>query len=69
MAASYSVNMQRVQELAFKRLWTWAELSRRADLTPATIFALLAGRRKASLRTVYKLARALEVDPAELIKH
>lgn len=68
MALSYTVDMQKVRDMTFKRLWTWNDLARRADLAPATIFALLAERRRASTRTVYKIAHALQVEPSEIIK-
>lgn len=63
-----NVNMEKVKELTYRNLWTWADLARNAHITQPTIYALQAGRRKASLRTVYKIATALGVEPSEIVK-
>lgn len=67
MRDNYSIDMQKVRSMTYKRLWTWADLARHTDLTQSTLYALKAGRRKASPRTVYKIAHALEVEPEEII--
>ena len=64
----FDVDMPKIKRLTYRNLWTWAELSRRANVTTPTLYALQAGRRRASLRTVYKLAAALGVEPREIIK-
>ena len=62
------VNMDKVEKIMIAKYWTWGELALRTDLSYATIHALRVGRRNASFRTICKLARALEVDPAEIVK-
>ena len=69
MCVAYPIDPQKLKIFTCKKLWTLSELANNANLSQATISSLCAGRRNASLRTVYKLARALEVEPAELIKH
>ena len=44
------------------------ELATRAGVSPTTVLNLEAGKAEPQRRTVRKLARALEVDPAELVK-
>lgn len=68
MATTYVIDMNKVKALAYdKRFMNMNELSRKARLSPATLFALMAKRRKASRLTASKIAAALEVDPAEII--
>lgn len=68
MRNTFSVNMEKVDELRLKKFWTNSELVRQAHLTPATIYSLKAKRRNASMLTVKKLAAALDVSPAEIIE-
>lgn len=65
---NFIVDMEKVKELTYRKLWTWADLARNANITEPTIYALQFGRRKASLRTVYKIAKALSVEPSDIIK-
>jgi predicted transcriptional regulator len=44
------------------------DLAKRADVSPTTVLNLEAGRVEAQRRTVRKLTRALEADPAELVE-
>lgn len=60
------INMEKVYQLTLDKLWTWSELARQANLTTATLYALKAGRRIPCSRTVYKIAKALGVDPKEI---
>lgn len=62
-------DMGKVKRLAYKKGWSWAELAKRADLSANTLFALQAKRRKASERTMYKLAAALEVAPGDIVEN
>ncbi len=66
--SSVSINMEKVRALTESRLWSWAELARESRLSVATIFSLQSGRRNSSNLTVRKLAAALGVEPAEIIK-
>ena len=68
MRDTFSVNMKKVYELRLKKFWTNSELGRKAHLSQATIFSLKAKRRNVSMRTVKKLAAALDVSPAEIIE-
>lgn len=71
MRDTFSVNMKKVYELRLQKFWTTSELGRQAHLSQATIFSLKAKRRNgrnASMRTVKKLAAALDVSPAEIIE-
>lgn len=61
-----NINMDKVYQLTLDKLWTWSELARQANLTTATLYALKAGRRTPCSRTVYKIAKALGVDPKEI---
>lgn len=60
--------MEKVKSMMYEKLWTWAELARQSNVTQSTLFALQAGRRNPSARTVYKIAYALNVEPAEIMK-
>ncbi|MFR4605329.1 helix-turn-helix transcriptional regulator [Acidaminococcus intestini] len=68
MGNTFSVNMEKVDELRLKKFWTNSELGRKAHLTQGTIYSLKAKRRNASMLTVKKLAAALDVSPAEIIE-
>lgn len=68
MKNTFSVNMEKVDELRLKNFWTNSQLGRKAHLTQATIYSLKAKRRNASMLTVRKLAAALNVSPAEIIE-
>ncbi|WP_370850989.1 helix-turn-helix domain-containing protein [Megasphaera sp.] len=68
MKDAVNVDMEKVGNMRYEHLWTWSELARRSNVTTATIFALKAGRRRASMRTLHKIAHALGVQPGTLIK-
>lgn len=61
-----NIDMKKVHQLTLDKLWTWSELARQANLTTATLYALKAGRRTPCSRTIYKIAKALDVDPKEI---
>ena len=65
---SMAPDMGKVKQLTYKKGWSWSELASRAELSLNTLFALQAKRRKASERTVYKIAAALGVSPEEIIE-
>lgn len=64
---SFNVDMKKIECMTYKKLWTWADLSRNAGITQTTIFALKAKRRNASRRTLYKIANALGVEPSDIV--
>lgn len=47
---------------------TQAELARRAGLNRSYLAGVESGRRNTSARTIEKLARALDVSPADLLR-
>jgi transcriptional regulator with XRE-family HTH domain len=57
-------NLRRIREL---RAWSQVDLSQKTGIAQRTISELESGRRSPQPRTTRKLARALKVDPAELI--
>lgn len=69
MVKSVSLDMEKVQSLAYSKYWTLAELARQSRLSNATIFSLKANRRRASMKTLLQIAHALQVDPADIIKN
>lgn len=62
-----NIDMGKVEDMTYQKLWTWADLSRNAGITQTTIFALKAKRRNASRRTLYKIANALGVEPIDIV--
>lgn len=62
-----NIDMKKVEDMTYQKLWTWADLSRNASITQTTIFALKAKRRNASRRTLYKIANALGVEPSDIV--
>ena len=50
-----------------RRKWVQAELARRADLKAATIGKIERGATNARLSTVESIARAFQIEPAELL--
>lgn len=62
------INMAKVKELTYKRFWSLSQLAEKSHVSLATIFALQAKKRRASQRTVVKIAAALDVSPAEIIE-
>ena len=57
-----------VDRLINEKFISWAELARMAGISSATIFAIKAGRRNASFRTIRKIADALGVEPKDIVK-
>jgi DNA-binding XRE family transcriptional regulator len=62
------VDGEKLRTLREKRFLSHRDLAKRAGVSPTTILNLEAGRVEAQRRTVRKLARALEVDPADLVE-
>ena len=61
------VNGEKLRQLREARFLSHRDLAREAGVSPTTVLNLEAGRVEAQRRTIRKLARALEVDPAELV--
>jgi HTH-type transcriptional regulator, competence development regulator len=63
------ISRDRLRKLRDMRLLSQRELAERAGLSPTTILKLESGRvDEPHPRTIRKLADALEVDPAELVR-
>jgi transcriptional regulator with XRE-family HTH domain len=63
------ISADRLRKVRDKRLLSQRELAERAGLSPTTILKLESGRvDEPHPRTIRKLADALEVDPAELVR-
>ena len=60
--------MDRLKALRHQRVLTLRELEQRSGVAYNTIWHLENGKRGAQPRTLRKLARALEVEPEELVK-
>jgi ribosome-binding protein aMBF1 (putative translation factor) len=50
------------------RGWSQAELAERAGVSPSTVALAETGGSKTSPRSLYRIARALELDPIELLR-
>lgn len=62
------VNGKRLRELRESRVLSLSELEEASGVDRQTIWRIEVGRQGAQPRTIRKLAGALGVDPAELIK-
>ncbi|WP_302148620.1 helix-turn-helix domain-containing protein [Megasphaera elsdenii] len=67
-ARTEKVDFNIVDRLINEKFISWAELARMAGISSATIFAIKAGRRNASFRTIRKIADALGVEPKDIVK-
>ena len=64
-----TINMEQVELLASKNYWTITDLAKRSRLSYATLHALKTGRRRASLKTLVSIAKALGVKPDDILPH
>jgi transcriptional regulator with XRE-family HTH domain len=62
------VDVQRLKELRRQRVLSLRELEERSGVSYNVIWRIEAGRQGAQPRTIRKLAEALGVAPAELVK-
>jgi transcriptional regulator with XRE-family HTH domain len=62
------VDMARLRELRRRRVLTLEELAEKAGVGRNTIWRLEHGVMGAQPRTIRKLAKALDVEPEELVK-
>lgn len=58
---------QRLRSLRLDRFWSQEQLCEASGVSRATVARLEAGTTKPQLRTVVSLAKALDVDPSELV--
>lgn len=68
MRKTYVVDMRKVKETAYKKYMSLQDLAIKSHVSAASLFAYQAKRRKASALTVYKIAAALDVSQADIIK-
>lgn len=62
------IDEKKLTELREKRFLSHRELAQRADVSPTTVLNLEKGEVEPQRQTIRKLARALGVEPAELVK-
>jgi transcriptional regulator with XRE-family HTH domain len=62
------VDMARLRELRRRRVLTLEELAQKAGVGRNTVWRLEHGVMGAQPRTIRKLAKALDVEPEELVK-
>ena len=62
------IDGEKLRELREVRFLSHRELAKLAGVSPTTVLNLEVGKGEPQRRTVRKLAQALEVDPAELVK-
>jgi transcriptional regulator with XRE-family HTH domain len=62
------IDGEKLRALREARFLSHRDLAKKADVSPTTVLNLEAGRVEAQRRTVRKIARALDVDPAELVE-
>ncbi len=62
------VDVERLRELRRERVLSLRELEERSGVSYNTIWRIEDGRQGAHPRTLRKLAKALEVEPSELVK-
>ncbi len=57
----------RLREIRTRRLLTQEELAEKAGVSPSTVVNIERDNREPHFRTIRKLAKALDVDPTELL--
>ncbi len=62
------LDVRKMKLLAIGKCWSLAELQRRAGLANGTLYQITNGKNNASGKTIGKIARALSVEPSEIIK-
>jgi transcriptional regulator with XRE-family HTH domain len=62
------VDGEKLRALRERQFLSHRDLAKRADVSPTTVLNLEASKVEAQRRTVRKLAKALDVEPSELVK-
>jgi transcriptional regulator with XRE-family HTH domain len=57
----------KLKEIRTRRLLTQTELAEKAEVNPSTVVHVERNRTEPQFRTIRKLAKALDVDPTELL--
>lgn len=63
-----NIDGEKLKKLRDARFLSHRELAKIAGISPTTVLTLEAGKTEAQRRTIRKLAEALGVEPAELVK-
>jgi transcriptional regulator with XRE-family HTH domain len=58
---------EKLKESRTKRLLTQEELAEKADVSAATVVNIERNNQEPHFRTIRKLAKALDIDPTELL--
>ena len=58
---------EKLKEVRTKRLLTQEELAEKADVSAATVVNIERNNQEPHFRTIRKLAKALDIDPTELL--
>ncbi len=61
------VNSQKLRELRANRGLSVRGLAKEAEVSTETVYSVEHGRRQPSMKTLGKIARALGVDPVDLL--
>jgi transcriptional regulator with XRE-family HTH domain len=64
--AGWGPGMTTLREARLRALLSIRQLARKASVSPTTIYLLESGQHSPQLLTIYKLSRALGVEPAEI---
>jgi transcriptional regulator with XRE-family HTH domain len=57
----------KLKEIRTRRLLTQEELAKKADVSAATVVNVERNNQEPHFRTIRKLAKALDIDPTELL--
>jgi HTH-type transcriptional regulator, competence development regulator len=58
---------EKLKEIRTRRLLTQEELAKKADVSAATVVNVERNNQEPHFRTIRKLAKALDIDPTELL--
>lgn len=67
-AGSWFINFDLVQEALDRRFLSVTRFAFEIGMAPNTLYQLKNGRRKASMATVWKIAKALNMEPGAIVK-
>lgn len=62
------IDMDKVELLAMKRCWSWRDLSKEAKVSTQTIYKFRKEQGKIRNKTIWKIAKAFNVDPIDILK-
>ncbi len=62
------LDVEKVELLALRKCWGLSDVQKAAGLASQTLYNVKRGRSLATPRTIGRVARALDVDPREILK-